>query len=919
MIKKQNLLFIKCLSILWLILFFSINSASQNRTLFKKTLSLPINNNIKVQKADSLIKIFEEKKSDSLAFIYNDYAFNLFNNADIEKVIFHAEKALLLIQKTLPNNIDLIQLYSTDLAYYYLKNNQIIKAIDVYKRIITYNNSSSYASSSYLQLADIYYYNLNDYYKAKEYYEVVISIFSKSTTNKNLISLRNAYNNLMYTCFHISTTESLKKGFYYGKIADSLSKKTDISLKDSFLIKLGLASSNTEEENLNFNIAYKYYIQALEIAKKTSNSSYSLITYGQLGNLYSNYNKEKSIEYYKKAIHLTKNKDTLGSLFYGISQAHSIEKDYITSLTYKHDGLNYATGNNFINLKTINNKFLVNVKKKPPLLINLQQLAQTYLNYYEVKEDISFLEKAIAYFKMCDVLVDALKTDSKSFKSRLYWRKLSTDIYGKAIKACYLSNNIEDAFYFMEKNKALLLLEDISNKKFKRALQLSHDVLEKSKVLERKIALANDYLYNESTLTKIKTDSLKKQRIDLEIELSLLEGDTKLEALEIETSILSLQDVQNNLIDNEVVLEYHISIDDGYGILTNKDNGYALFITKNDTQLFEINQLGELKKEIITLINSLKSPFKTQQEIDDFNEQSNTVYNKLFPSKEIQDLIKDKTVTIIPDSYLSLLPFEALSTSSDSISYLIRDTEIHYLYSNSFLENTKKEFSSDNKSLAIAPINFKDKNLLSLKNSEQEINSIQDYYPGTILLNTEATKTNFLTALPTSKIVHIASHANAQNKKAPWIAFNDEKITLEELYLTENNASLVVLSGCNTTLGEQEVGEGVMSLARGFFYSGSQSVVSSLWSIDDRSTSKIVNFFYKNLSEGQTKSKALHNAKLTYLDNHSFSESSPYFWTSLILLGENDTLKPTSSNWILYLSIFIGVCIVLYFIKKNKS
>ena len=48
------------------------------------------------------------------------------------------------------------------------------------------------------------------------------------------------------------------------------------------------------------------------------------------------------------------------------------------------------------------------------------------------------------------------------------------------------------------------------------------------------------------------------------------------------------------------------------------------------------------------------------------------------------------------------------------------------------------------------------------------------------------------------------------------------KITLDELYFTQNNASLVVQSGCNTTLGKQEVGEGVMSLTRGFFYSGAK-------------------------------------------------------------------------------------------------
>ena len=70
---------------------------------------------------------------------------------------------------------------------------------------------------------------------------------------------------------------------------------------------------------------------------------------------------------------------------------------------------------------------------------------------------------------------------------------------------------------------------------------------------------------------------------------------------------------------------------------------------------------------------------------------------------------------------------------------------------------------------------------------------------------------------------------------------------LDEISLAENNAPLVVLSACNTTTGEIQTGEGVMSLARGFFYGGTQSTVSSLWQIDDRATNIIIEVFYKNL------------------------------------------------------------------------
>jgi len=89
-----------------------------------------------------------------------------------------------------------------------------------------------------------------------------------------------------------------------------------------------------------------------------------------------------------------------------------------------------------------------------------------------------------------------------------------------------------------------------------------------------------------------------------------------------------------------------------------------------------------------------------------------------------------------------------------------------------------------------------------------------------------------------------------------------------------------------------------MSLARGFFHSGAESVVSSLWDVQDLSTSFIMNEFYKNLRDKQTKSEALRNAKLTYLDTHMLTEASPSFWASFVLLGNTDPLfKEQTSVW----------------------
>lgn len=905
----------------WIILLFSCSYGfSQDYTYIFDMLYSSASLEQKMHKADSLITLFETKEIDSLAYIYIDYAYWLFDVPEKEKAILFAKKGLDLGKERIPQDVQFLQDSAFDLGFYYAANNQPVESIRIYHEAISLNMESNAVGKIYTYLGNAHS-DLNDLYKAYDYYELAIARLLDSGGNKHI--LRNVCQNMAATCFQIKTKESLEKGRKYGKIADSLATVIRTSSNNRFGIKLNLALLHNEEEHLDFEIALKYYNEALDIAEQENDTLKINRIYQGLGDLYNIIDQGKSIDFFGKAIALTDKTDTLrlGGLYFGLGHTYSIKKDYPQSLTYRHKGLRYFTGNSFMDPKTITNDFLLDFEDKVDLLFYLPQLAETYLNYFEANKDPLLLEKSILYFKMSDYLIDLLKINSTEFRSRLFWRELSTDIYGKAIRACYLNNQVEDAFYFMEKNKALLLIEDIAREKFKRSVQLPMAIIDREAEIKKRLIQNQSYFSQTAYQTKQKIDSLKQEEINIKRMLFGLQdsiGSSFLD-FDFEPSILSLNEVQKNLDIDEVALEYHISIDDGYGIYTNKENGYVLFITNEQSYFFEIQELSALKKEILQLIDSFKTPFKSKQDIAIFNERSHTIYTRLFPSEIVRDLIKNKKVIIAPDSYLSLLPFETLSTSNTETVYLIKSSEIRYLYSNSFLKNNKKRAKSSVNFIGIAPGSFSDSDLSTLHNSRAEIDNLKNYYPGRVLVDTMATKTNFLNTMESASIIHLATHANAEGNRTPWIAFNDEKIILEELYLTKNNASLVVLSGCNTNIGKQEIGEGVISLARGFFYSGSQSVVSSLWSIDDRSTAEIVNNFYKNLHDGQSKSQALHNAKITYLDHHNLSEASPHFWASLILLGENDILKNSSNPWVLVFSIVLGLFLIGYLFSQSRK
>jgi CHAT domain-containing protein len=128
------------------------------------------------------------------------------------------------------------------------------------------------------------------------------------------------------------------------------------------------------------------------------------------------------------------------------------------------------------------------------------------------------------------------------------------------------------------------------------------------------------------------------------------------------------------------------------------------------------------------------------------------------------------------------------------------------------------------------------------------------------------------------------------------------------------NASLVVLSGCETGLGKLSSGDELVGLTRAFIYAGTPSVMASLWKVDDASTAHLMSSFYKNLRT-RTKVEALRQAQLEMIrgkvsrellaqrgvggvgklgqaatakspSQNSISVSHPYFWAPFILVGD---------------------------------
>lgn len=146
------------------------------------------------------------------------------------------------------------------------------------------------------------------------------------------------------------------------------------------------------------------------------------------------------------------------------------------------------------------------------------------------------------------------------------------------------------------------------------------------------------------------------------------------------------------------------------------------------------------------------------------------------------------------------------------------------------------------------------------------------------------------------RIIHFATHGliNTQHPELSGIVFSlvdengqaqDGFLRLHEIYNLRLNADLVVLSACQSALGKEVRGEGLVGLTRGFMYAGAGRVVASLWSVEDRITADLMKRFYSRLlKEGLRPAAALRAAQVEMFSHKS--SQSPYHWAGFIIQGE---------------------------------
>ena len=164
-------------------------------------------------------------------------------------------------------------------------------------------------------------------------------------------------------------------------------------------------------------------------------------------------------------------------------------------------------------------------------------------------------------------------------------------------------------------------------------------------------------------------------------------------------------------------------------------------------------------------------------------------------------------------------------------------------------------------------------------------------------LDFEASRDNVLKPeISDYRIVHFATHGilNSKYPELSGVVLSlvnkqgqpvDGFLRLNEIYNLNLSADLVVLSACQTALGKEVRGEGLIGLTRGFMYAGSPRVVASLWKVDDVATAELMKIFYrKMLRDGMTAAAALRAAKIEMRKQKRWN--APFYWAAFEIQGE---------------------------------
>lgn len=569
-------------------------------------------------------------------------------------------------------------------------------------------------------------------------------------------------------------------------------------------------------------------------------------------------------------------------------------------------------------------EFIAKANEIQTLLENRRLKALNLYHQARIEKDLNKLTEARRDIESAIVLVEKLRGKIPTQSLRTSYFATVQQFYDLYIQILINQHEAEPtrgadrlAFETSERARARSLLELLQEARVDVRAGADAALLTREKELEELISLK---AIQRTQLLSGKFTPEQKEKANSEInsltgELenlrSRLRRDSPRFASLTQSLTLSVREIQNLLDDKTVLLEYKLG----------ETRSFLWLVTKNDFKLYSL----PAGREIEAVAKSYYDAVVLHNRADDakMTELAKKLSDILLAP--VASEFGGRRLAIVADGVIQYIPFSALveknevvSLPSASVLAELRQkstakastAEAVAIFADAVFEvndprlaTASKNNGLPEKSPAFGKVlrDFNlDENLPRLLSSREEARHIMSFMPKTqAVLNVDfdASRENATSEnLADYRILHFATHGflDTLRPELSGLVFSlydkdgkkrDGFLRLAQIYNLKLNSDLVVLSACQTALGRDVRGEGLIGLTRGFMYAGARRIVASLWKVDDAATAEFMKHFYQNLLQKKLSPVAALRAAQNEMKQIPRFKP-PYFWAGFIIQGD---------------------------------
>jgi CHAT domain-containing protein/tetratricopeptide (TPR) repeat protein len=765
------------------------------------------------------------------------------------------------------------------------------------------------------------YYSTGDYQKTVDLYVQAKEIY-KEIGNRRGEAM--ALNNIGW--MYATLGDVQKSIASYNQALEIFRAQGDLARQAAVLNNLAVSYSDTGD----WRKALEAHLKVLPLREASNNRDQKATTIENIAECYDHLGeKEKATDYYQQALTLLRpNGDPriIAATLKNLGVVHRDLGQYEKALHFLNEALQTAQRSG----------------DKLNEGVALAQTAYVKRDQGDLLEAKSLIGKALAAVESLRISVKSPQLRASFMATARDFYEFETDLLMRLHKQHPAEGFDAAALAASEKGRARSLLELLAESRAEiregvdasllaREQELRDLIAEKA---ERQIRLRSSQ-NNEDAADKL-AQEINALTTEYEQVLARIRETSPRYAALTQPLPLTLKDIQTKVLDSEtLLLEYALGEERSFLWAITQDSISTFELPKRQDVESAARQLYELATERNRIV---KDETLTQRRLrvtrsdDEYQRAALGLSNMLLQPAASQ--LKGKRLLFVGDGVLQYVPFASLPAPAEPSRLLIMDHEIINLPSASVMAVLREETAGRSrapKTLAVLadPVFQNDDprigkaggsekladssteayrsakesgldSFVRLRFTRQEANEITQLVPADKRLEAldfAASRANATSAaLDQYQIVHFATHGLINNRHPELsgivLSLVDEKgqpqngfLRLYEIYNLKLRADLVVLSACQTAVGQEIRGEGLLGLTRGFMYAGAPRVVATLWQVDDRATSELMKRFYqKMLGEGLRPAAALKAAQVSMQSDKRWS--SPHFWAAFTLQGE---------------------------------